>query len=314
MEAVLRAWLAPEVPAPLRQLAVRVLGRRRVLSADEAVAAAHAEESPIVVDAASALGHVAAAVDARELEDLLRHKDEAVVAAALGACFLRREAMGLRRAAELVGEKSGEYAQAAMFLALGGGPSALDLFRRDAVRGGGGPVLVEALGWYGSLEAGPFLLERIAAKDDTAVLAMQRLTAASVTDDDPMPEYEPPELPFRHPHQSPPLELQLSADAKVWNAWWKRYVPGADLRARFRWGNAWSVRDNLWEMDDALATPRQRRLAHLELVVRTGAELPFDPLDFVSRQQRRIAEWRDYLELRRARLTEGGYPTTLERR
>lgn len=309
LEGLLRRWWKEEgVP---RRLAARVLGRRGLLEGHEALALAWSDSPEWVEEGARALPRVRGELDLRETSRLLRHTSEEVVAAAIEALLLRRSAAGLQHAHALLAEGRGDFAGAALWTAVGGGTEALKDFEAALARERVPPSVVEALGWYGSPRFMDFLLARLRAGHVDAVGALQRLTGASLTDDVPDPGYEKGGEPFRRDFEPPPLELELSVDPEVWAAWWAKHKARASGSKRYRWGHVWSTEDNLWELEHAPASMRERRLAWHELVARTGATHPFDPQDFVARQQAAINRWREAPEVRRA--AAGAWPLSLTR-
>jgi hypothetical protein len=108
-------------------------------------------------------------------------------------------------------------------------------------------------------------------------------------------------------------ELELTPDPEIWGAWWKKHGEHARPGMRYRWGNAWTPRDNVWELERAISLPRERRLAWLELIVRTGGDIPFDERDFVVRQRRQIRQWKEYIATRGERTTPGSWPRRTSR-
>ncbi|QSQ11622.1 hypothetical protein [Myxococcus landrumensis] len=308
-EGLLRRWL--KEPGLARQFAVRALGRRGELEGRESLGLVWGDAPELVLEGARALPRARGELDLRETARLLRDEREEVVAAAIEALLLRRSASGLQHAHALLAEGRGAFANAALWTAVGGGVEARKDFEAALAGTSVSPVVVEALGWYGSLAFMDFLLARLRAGKKDAVGALQRLTGASLTDDEPAPEYEKGEEPFTGGFSPPPLELELTADAKVWTAWWEKHRGRASLSKRYRWGHQWSTQDNLWELEHAYASMRERRLAWHELVARTGATHPFDPRDFVARQQAAVTRWRESPEARHA--AAGAWPLNLMR-
>ncbi|MCP3098223.1 hypothetical protein LZ198_04940 [Myxococcus sp. K15C18031901] len=309
LEGLLRRWWKEEgVP---RRLAARVLGRRGLLEGHEALALAWSDSPEWVLEGARALPRVRGALDPRETVRLLRHASEEVVSAAIEALLLRRSAAGLQHAHALLAEGRGDFAGAALWAAVGGGAEVLEDFEGALARERVPPAVVEALGWYGSPRFMEFLLARLGAGHVDAVGALQRLTGASLTDDEPDPDYEKGGEPFGRGFVPPPLELELSVDPKVWAAWWAKHKTRASGTKRYRWGHLWSTQDNLWELEHAPASMRERRIAWHELVARTGATHPFDPQDFVARQQAAINRWREAPEVRH--VAAGAWPLSLTR-
>ena len=298
LEALLRDWLRAEEELP-RRLAVRVLGRRGWLEAKDALALVQGGPEELALEGARALPWARGELDLAGTARLLRHPREEVVAAAIEALLLRRSDAGVQHARALLAGGRGSFAGAALWVATGGGPEAEADFEA-ALKVDASAAPLEAIGWYGSLRFVDALLERLRAGQVEALGALQRLTGASLTDDEPEPEYEEGEEPFRLDFTPPTIELLLAKDAEVWAAWWKRHRGRASPGKRHRWGHLWSARDDLWELEDSLASPRERRLAYHELVARTGGTHPFDPRDFVIRQEAALARWRQAPELERA--------------
>jgi hypothetical protein len=155
------------------------------------------------------------------------------------------------------------------------------------------PVLAEALGWLGDLDAVDVLLAWLEQGEPAAARALQRLTGASLTDALPDPTYATPEEhPFGRSFRPPPPFEVLTADAAVWRAWWTKHRARAQPGLRTRWGRAFSPAALLWEVDEGPFGPEDRTLAWMELVVRTGELQPLHVDDFVARQERELVEWR----------------------
>ncbi|MGE3636090.1 MAG: hypothetical protein AB7P00_39675, partial [Sandaracinaceae bacterium] len=62
---------------------------------------------------------------------------------------------------------------------------------------------------------------------------------------------------------------------------------------------------------DAIATPEERRLAHLDLCARTGGGLPLDIEEFFVRQRAQIDAWAEYLGDAHHRAHAGTWPVRL---
>ena len=306
-----RAFLGVSEPT-LARLALRVLGRRRALSAQEALTAWRSKEVALMREAALALPSASGPVERQGLSRLLDHEDEAVVRAGFEASILHGCPEGMARASRLTASGQGQFAEAALYVGIAAGTSGGDALASGTVQGASQP-LVEGVGWYGSSELVPWLLQRLGCGEKAAVAALQRITGASLTEDDPDPEYPPEAHPFLGRAKPPPTSLVLTAEAAAWRAWWKKHGSAARPGTRWRYGHPWSAEDDLWEMESAPVSPRERRLAYLELVARTGEKLPFDPSAFVAHQRREIEAWRAALEVGAARRGQGGFPTRLER-
>jgi hypothetical protein len=288
----LQGWLAGE--APLRRLALRALSTRGALPAAEALRALSTNDPELRREGARALPLAVGPLDPAALHPLFRHPEPEVVDAALQTGLLRGNRAAATAALRLVQEGRAEFARAALYAAIASDDESRPVFAR-AWAAPLTPVLAEALGWLGDLAAVEPLLAHLAS-GPAAVSALQRLLGASLTEADPDPHEPAP--PFQEPWRPPrPFEV-LSADAGLWRAWWKKHAPAPPPRARMRWGRPFTPETLLWEVDEAMLGPEDRRLAHLELVVRTGTQQALTVDDFVSRQERQVQALRSALGAR----------------
>lgn len=293
----------------LARLSIRVLGRRRALPTDALRPLLRLDDPIILREVLEALERAPGELDTSELTHLLMHPDEAVFRAAAECATARGLGAGIREAkARLASGRPCD--RAALLTAVGADEHALEHVLGAAASSSPSRAIHEALGWYGSIEAVPFLLGRLRDGDEAAVLGLQRITGASLSDEDrELPTYAEDELPFvRTKFVAPRFVVPLSLDADRWAAWWERYGRAAEPRVRYRWGHRWSTRDDLYELRDAVASPDERRLAYLELCVRTGGTLPFDAREFVVRQRAQVDAWAQYLGPTHERARPGTWP------
>jgi hypothetical protein len=293
----------------LVRLSIRVLSRRRALPTDALRPLLRLDDPIILREVLEALERAPGELDTSELTHLLMHPDEAVFRAAAECATARGLGAGIREAkARLASGRPCD--RAALLTAVGADEHALEHVLGAAASSSPSRAIHEALGWYGSIEAVPFLLGRLRDGDEAAVLGLQRITGASLSDEDrELPTYAEDELPFvRTKFVAPRFVVPLSLDADRWAAWWERYGRAAEPRVRYRWGHRWSTRDDLYELRDAVASPDERRLAYLELCARTGGTLPFDAREFVVRQRAQVDAWAQYLGPTHERARPGTWP------
>ncbi|MDY7231165.1 hypothetical protein [Hyalangium rubrum] len=315
IEGAVRPWLAAEGVAR-RAIGLRVLARRGALSAAEAIRGLEDPELEVVRAASQGLGTTQGDAPHEALTYALRHEDEEVVRAALESALLRRSETGLERAYALTQEGRGGFADAALFLAVASDENGAEAFRA-ALAAGGAPTVLRALGWFGSLEFMDALLKHLAGEEPeakaAALEALQRLTGASLTEDLPDPEYPREAQPFLRAFEPPRLVPDLTDKAPIWSAWWSKHDRNAKAGTRYRFGHVWSPRISLWELESQDALPAQRRLAHVELAVRTGGAIPLDRGDFVARQLTQLEAWKTHVEAGARRSKADGWATRYAR-
>lgn len=312
VEGVMRRWLEQSDPARVR-LAIRVLGRRRATVVDTLRPLLTSRDLLLLREVIAAIELLPGELDPVELRAGLVHDDVDVFRAAAECATARGLATGAHEARARLARTSISDA-AALTFAITSDERGLDLLLGAAATEPSREVYA-ALGWYGSIGAIPFLLGRLRAGDEAAVIGLQRLTGASLNDEErELPTYEKDALPFvRTNLVAPRFVAALSLDADRWGEWWDRYGKHrADPRVRYRFGHRWSTRDDYHELADAIASPEERRLAYLELCARTGGTLPFDAREFVARQRAQVHAWQQYLEGAHER-GQGAWPVRFRR-
>lgn len=304
VSGLVRQWL--EDSSPLRRaVAVRAAARRGALLPDDFERALGDEAGPVVRAALAVLARVPGPLPTRSLVPFFLHDDERLARPALAGALLRRSSVAGDRVRELLVQGKPAFADAALLVALTGEGDAL----RDLLAAAGrstSPVLLHALGWFGHLSAVPLLLDALATGDEglapVALASLQRLTGASLTEADPAPRYDDDDLPFTRPRGEPPARMAvLLPDPAAWRSWWAQHGRAATAHGRYRFGQLYAPEDDLWEIASRESEPPLRRLCHIELVARSGGDMFIDRRDFVARQQRQIAGWRDHLARRAER-------------
>ena len=290
IDAALPGWLTHPDP-DRRALAVEVLRRRRTLSAAHIDLLAREDDPRVLASAVRSLPTLVGPRPAGLLGWSLSHVSELVVRAALEAAMLIRSEAGYRKAVEIVNSGSGDFAEAAMFVAIAGGPEARQVLE-DEIASDGSPTALRALGWYGDVTFVPFLLGRLRHGDDgakaAALDALERLTGASIIDAKIVPEYRRKDLPFVRERRDYELPGILDGTPDAWEAWWKTHGRRADPKVRYRWGHAWSPRDNRWELEHGEFLQRDRPFAACELNLRSSS-FTLDWLGFVGSQRHEVA-------------------------
>jgi hypothetical protein len=315
IEPALRPWLG-HADGGRRAIAVSALGRRKALVADDAARATVDPDPRVVLAAAESLGSALGDVPAAVVEPLLHHANPAIVRAAIASATSRRTRQGVQRAIDLTGEARGDFADAAVFTAIGGDLDVRQALEEDRAASGS-DAHIEALGWFGDLDCIDYVLGRMegGTPETKAVAAetLQMLTGAGLTKGNAAPEYPPDAQPFTQQDRPPEDAWPLLIDPKPWAAWWSQYRRNAQPGARYRFGHLWTPRDSLWQMEHPTSRTRVRMFAHLELVARLGGGIPLDVREFVVGQQRTIKEWTEYAVARRDRVAPGSWATNYAR-
>jgi hypothetical protein len=216
--------------------------------------------------------------------------------------------------------------RAALLLSLGGDPDdARRLLHR--ARQSPTPWRLDALGFAGSVEAVPALIDQLADEDlelcMAAARSLERLTGAGLIEEIEVPPEdtvprELPEVPVAElatPARAaaPPLAGEVSSprdapsegspdlleapsiDADRWAAYWKDHARDFEAGRRYRRGKPWSSASSLEELDGPLASPAERQLLQIELAGASRRYVHLDVDDLVVVQERALAGWRALL-------------------
>src|SRR5262249_48663990 len=157
------------------------------------------------------------------------------------------------------------------------------------------------------------LLEVLSDGDDdsktAAHEALERITGAALAEADPEPKYREGEQPFLRSFNPPEPRADLTADGRIWTAWWGAHQQHAKENIRYRYGSPWSFAQTLWDLEDERASLPSRRLAHVELVVRSGGAAALNLEGFVARQLKQISAWKAFLAARARESRAGTWST-----
>lgn len=291
-------WLADPDPRR-REVAVRALARRRSLTPRQ-LAGALGDSDREVRLAATRAAALTVAAPADLLNRALQEGDEEILRAAMWAAVLRKRRAGVDRALELLSEGRPSAGDAALLAAVAGGEEGRRALGLLSTRNNE-PTLIRALGWLGDLSHADLLLHWLGEGDEgqrmAALGSLERLTGASISEVSPE-GVERDEPPFAEGFFGYEPEPELSDAPELWWAWWKRHRARAESDLRYRYGHAYSLHDSLWELEGEDFTNGRREVAQVELIAWSGGTLPLDRDDFVVRQRRQLAAWREYLSHR----------------
>lgn len=253
-----------------------------------------------------------------QLHDWLRHEDESVRSAA--ALALLR--IGEQKLLQETSLQEGVPATLWSIRAIAASPSDVPLLLTQVSRSKPTADCLIALGVMGEIATVPVLLSYLMDEElaSAAALGLNVITGAELYEKVFIPEImEEDELfdeekeqvkkgqPVLRPDGKPYGEnvVRLSQKAEEWKAWWtsnqNRFLQGLRYRSGVPVTPAALV-ENL-----AFAkTPRKiRQLAYEELVVRYGADIPFETDMLVRQQDDAIAKWKSWAKANEERFKPG---------
>jgi hypothetical protein len=305
LRPLLTRWLH-DAEEGLQTLAVDVLGHRRWISPKTLVELASGASERV---ATKALLHAAPHKPEGLGSALDRHaaaKTEALRAATAWATVMGGVAFPLDRLRPRIESDANALL-----------PFALAAEREDAqllldrLQLGPSRALIEALGFLGhphSLAPLVATLENIETPPEllqTTAFALQRITGAELYETVEVPvDHKDPETPPDPPlpgEQASPTRRGAGRDRPQAGAndveklpttdpeRWREFLAAEDVRfqgeRRLRRGQPYTPEQSLVELDSYQVTPTDRRTLYREIVVKAGASLHFDPVDFVAQQE-----------------------------
>ncbi|HWF60219.1 MAG TPA: FHA domain-containing protein [Nitrospira sp.] len=253
-----------------------------------------------------------------QLQDWLKHEDESV-RSATAVALLRLGEQKLVQEATL---QNGISAAPWSIRAIAATPKELTLLLAQVGRNKPETDSLIALGIMGEITAVPILLSYLAdeAMAPAAALGLNLITGAElyekvfipeVMDEDELFDEEKEQVkkgqPVLRPDGKPYGEnvVRLSQKPEEWKTWWMANQNRFSRGLRYRSG----VPVTPAVLVDNLAfpkTPRKiRQLAYEELVIRYGADIPFETDMPVRQQQEAIAKWKGWVAANEARFKPG---------
>lgn len=200
---------------------------------------------------------------------------------------------------------------ALLYLALAGNERDMPVFLQARTFPGQTAPVCRAVGYFGMASAVPMLLAALQEEDDAtkqrAAHALQRITAAGLKETVTIADEEEPDLtpaditgeeapPGSEPKTTTPPRTreveQICTDPARWAAWWQQNA--ARFNSSLRWCNGKSFDCGVLIdiLADASSDYEARQLAYLELTIRSGQHIPFEPDGFISKQLQSINAWR----------------------
>jgi uncharacterized protein (TIGR02270 family) len=299
-------------------LAAHIAGYRRAGKGEDLLAALTKAAPPDLPVVLWALGRVRPpAARPVPLSRWLSHEDEPVRAAA--ALALLR--LGEPQAIPALAEAARSQAWARLPLALAGGQATVGILLETIQPGKTTPDSFLALGLLSSSTAVPPLLEALSRPEQAegAALALDLITGAGLTEEAFVPEPVDEDELFEEEKQAlkegnppggkPPgtTVVRRSQNPQHWKAWWFAHQERFNSRVRYRQGKPHTPALLAASLEADLTPHRLRQFASEELVIRYGADFPFEANLPVEGQRRLLAALAQWTRTNAARFPEGGW-------
>jgi uncharacterized protein (TIGR02270 family) len=289
----------------MRAAVAQVLGYRREEAGKELVKFLDDPEPGVVAAAAEALGRLKETSAQIKLEKLIGHKEPQVEQAALLALLRMGSNAALARLRELSKNTSDCNVYTALALAGEGKDFSILASPKNLSE-----EAIEALGIFGNIDAVPVLLNVLSSGQKELHLpsanALELLTWAGLWekvkvveevdfgDGDVVKEEKEMERP--------------SVSHQAWSDWWKENQKKFDTKLRWRLGKPFDFGVLIDELENPKNRLPRRRLAGLELAIRSGQNFAFEPDWLVVDQRKSLEQWRLWWQKNQPKFKPGGWP------
>ncbi|MCP4114956.1 MAG: hypothetical protein GY737_06030 [Desulfobacteraceae bacterium] len=200
-----------------------------------------------------------------------------------------------------------------LYVALAGDHTDLPLLRSTLAYKKVSHSVIEGLGVMGNVKAIPILIEILKGQDDNlksrAAYSLELITGAGLTEKQVIEEEaaEENEISPNSEHDDDedietlfapdPVEIEMPATSPgQWIEWWQAAQNRFPPQKRWRRGKVFTLGDCIREMADPGRKYHERQRAYLELIIRSGENLPFEADWFVPKQLEAIRKWEEWLE------------------
>jgi len=276
--------------AGLRRIAARVIGFRRLGAAAEILASLRGNGRDSL-QSLWALGRLADAAAYPVLRRVFVEAQNEAVEKTAALALLRG---GDQRVVPTCLQQGRRHPSLLLLVGLAGGRDDLRKLLEFSARGDAGPDCLLAMGLLGEISTiGPLIAAlNNAATAEAAAVALNLITGAQlyqqpviaeVLEDDELFDDEP-----EGDRHSRSTVTRLTRDAAKWTAWWAENTTRFQPTVRYRGGRPYSPLSVLKTLTVERNQQWLRELAYQELVIRYGAETPFETDMLVVEQKRAI--------------------------
>lgn len=302
----------------MRFLQATLCGYRRMREAREWNRILEGDTSALTGRIAWACGRIGD----RETKTLLRnvtvHEDVAVRSAASLALLRLGDHQFVQESLGTGADRSSQW----QTIAVGASRGLVNLILRNVARQISSTDELIALGLLGDVTAVPVLLMHLSQEElaPAAALGLNVITGAElyekafipeVMDEDELFEVEKEQVkkgqPVLRPDGKPYGEnvVRLSQKPEDWQSWWTANKPRFQASFRYRSGVPFSPGALVENLAFEKMPRKVRQLAYEELVIRYGADIPFETDMPVKQQHAAIAKWKEWVTANEGRFKPG---------
>lgn len=311
-------WLLRDGNPKIAPALATVIGYQRLLAGQELLQALQKNGNDASATLIWSLGRVREQNARGALFERLQQDDEAIRAAAALALLRLGESQTSNYCLQFARSQNWPIIPLGLSAGRSVVPYLLDLARADKPS----TDCLIALGLLGDLSPVETLLAHLnkAELAETAARALHLLTGAELYEEVFIPEEIDEDALFedeleklkRGESLTPPGEkspgatiARLSQKPEEWMKWWAQNKSRFDPRLRYRNGKPYSPACLLENLESEKSPRLIRQLAYEELVIRYGADFPFETDMFVTQQKQTLAKYAEWIKANGSRFREG---------
>lgn len=296
----------------IRLAAIEILDYRREGEASQFVLFLKDENRKVISVAVQALGRLRHKDTIPYLERCLNDEDPVVQQNASLALLRIGHYPAVKHLSTLCRRKGLSARWAAVYLALSGGADVLHFLTAACNNPRMTSDVIEAMGALGNVAAVETLISGLNSEDEplrvvagealellTGARLKETITVVEPIDQDELFEGEEPPEP-----RSEEIE-RVCTSHDEWVNWWNQNRSRFQTTIRWRYGKPFNFGLCIDEMGAENARFGDRQRAYLELVIRSGHDIPFEPDWFVVKQEEALRQWQAWWQENRNRFAPG---------
>lgn len=296
----------------IRKAAAEVVGYRRTGDALQFIPLLQDENPEVVATVIHALERLNNKGSIPYLEQCLAHENTYVQQNATLALLRAGHQPALDHLSKVCKEGGASAQWAISHLALCGRAGDLDLMKIGLGTGGIHPQTLRAMGVLGNVDAVEILISELNNKDEevrvAAGEALHLLTGAGLRETITVVEEIDLDELFEGEEAPEPTSEEVERVCTLhdkWRDWWNKNQSHFRSQVRWRYGKSYDFGLCIDEMVAENTKFNERRRAYLELVIRSGYDIPFEPDWSTARQKDALHQWQSWWKETKASFSSG---------
>jgi hypothetical protein len=305
---LLRDWVHVETREDLCAIGAEIGGYRHECDAHTLAELLRVDSDQIQMSVAGALRRCRIAQALPVVENLVDRTSAKLRGELLLSALCLGSYPGVERCRRLVSQDNNQDNQIIQLLGLCGSRSDLSSFLKSRSIGFDNAAAIRSAGVLGNAEAIPFLLKALQHDNEklrvAAAEALELLTGASLRET----------VLIRGPDTGEGEEEVAGSNVEVerastnhltWTNWWQHNGTQFTYDVRWRKGVPLTFGILIETMLDRKSLYQDRYQAYLELTIRSGHDIPFEPDWFVAKQKKALSLWQSWWQSNQSKFYSG---------